>query len=338
MESRLPLSALLSQALVAFIVEFDNEFEHKVPHRTSDHASTPGAPWLVSMAMWSRFMRFVSEDGTPIRELQRALGVDSKAIKMLLGRMGKWWGYVVLDSDGVIRPTAGGRKALTVWQPLTGVIERRWRNRFGETKIDRLCETLEGAVRQLGVELPDSLPILGYGLFSSELGSAGLHECSLPGLLSKLLLAFALEFEKQSEVSFAISANVLRLFEQESSFVNQSILVRDLPRLSGVSKEAIATAISFLEKRGYAQVESSGRTKALALKPKGHRAGDRYRERIAEATRFENVRESLNGLTSESLLAGLEPHPDGWRASIPRPTELPHYPMILHRGGFPDGS
>ncbi len=278
MESRLPLSALLSQTLVAFIIEFDNEFEHQVRHRTSDHASTPGAPWLVSMAMWSRFMRFVPEDGTPVRELQRALGVDSKAMKMLLARMGKWWGYVVLDSDGIVRPTAGGRKALTVWRPLTGVIEKRWRDRFGEAEIDRLRETLEGGVGQLGVELPDSLPNLGYGLFSNELGSAGLHERSLPGLLSKVLLAFALEFEKQSEVSFAISANVLRLFDRESSFVKQSILVRDLPRLSGVSKEAIAISISFLEKHGYAEVESSGRTKALALNQKGYQARDRYRE------------------------------------------------------------
>jgi hypothetical protein len=31
---RLPLSALVSQALVAFAIEFDNEFEHQMPHRT----------------------------------------------------------------------------------------------------------------------------------------------------------------------------------------------------------------------------------------------------------------------------------------------------------------
>ena len=53
---RLPLSALLSQALVAFIIQFDNGFERQMPHRTSDHGRTPGTnkvPWLVSMAMWS---------------------------------------------------------------------------------------------------------------------------------------------------------------------------------------------------------------------------------------------------------------------------------------------
>ena len=34
---RLPLSALLSQALVGYTIEFDNEAEHRLPHRTHDH-------------------------------------------------------------------------------------------------------------------------------------------------------------------------------------------------------------------------------------------------------------------------------------------------------------
>jgi hypothetical protein len=27
-----------------------------------------------------------------------------------------------------------------------------------------------------------------------------------------------------------------------------------------------------------------------------------------------------------------------WRARVPAPAALPHYPMTLHRGGYPDGS
>ena len=49
------------------------------------------------------------------------------------------------------------------------------------------------------------------------------------------------------------------------------------------------------------------------------------------------------------LALGLQPYPDGWRARGPylRQTTavlndpgaaLPHYPMVLHRGGWPDGS
>ncbi|HEY0804699.1 MAG TPA: hypothetical protein VGD84_06535, partial [Pseudonocardiaceae bacterium] len=50
--------------------------------------------------------------------------------------------------------------------------------------------------------------------------------------------------------------------------------------------------------------------------------------------------------TIDELLAALKPlagappapYPDGWRATVRRPTTLPHHPMVLHRGGFPDGS
>ena len=49
------------------------------------------------------------------------------------------------------------------------------------------------------------------------------------------------------------------------------------------------------------------------------------------------------------LSQGMQPYPDGWRASKPYlehtkavlddPTgRLPAYPMVLHRGGWPDGS
>ena len=45
----------------------------------------------------------------------------------------------------------------------------------------------------------------------------------------------------------------------------------------------------------------------------------------------------------------LAPYPEGWRANPPYlartqkmisdpATALPHYPMVSHRGGFPDGS
>jgi hypothetical protein len=35
MDSTLPLSALLSQVLVTFTIEFDNKAEHRLLHRTS---------------------------------------------------------------------------------------------------------------------------------------------------------------------------------------------------------------------------------------------------------------------------------------------------------------
>jgi hypothetical protein len=136
MNGRLPLPTLLSHALVAFTIEFDNEFEHRAPLRTTNHGSTGSrsSPWLVSMVMWLMFMRFVPGDGIAVRELQELTGFSDKEMRTWLSRMGKWWGYVVEPSPSdssssrsvlnwVVRPTPGGRKALEAWQPLTSIIE-----------------------------------------------------------------------------------------------------------------------------------------------------------------------------------------------------------------------
>ena len=88
---RLPLSALLSQALVAFTIECVNEFERRMPHRTSNYGSTAGrgaGPWLVSMAMWWTCMRFVGKDGVRVRDLPGLSGVSKEAISMAMGILG----------------------------------------------------------------------------------------------------------------------------------------------------------------------------------------------------------------------------------------------------------
>jgi hypothetical protein len=164
MNGRLPLPTLLSHALVAFTIEFDNEFEHRVPHRTTNHGSTGShsSPWLVSMVMWLMFMRFVPGYGIAVRELQELRGFNDKEMRTWLSRMEKWWRYVVVVEPGpsdssssrsvlnwVVRPTAGGRKALEAWQPWTGIIEKRWQERFGKDVIDRLQELLQALASPL---------------------------------------------------------------------------------------------------------------------------------------------------------------------------------------------
>jgi DNA-binding MarR family transcriptional regulator len=359
MDGRLPLPTLLSHPLVAFIIEFDNEFEHQVPHRTTNHGSTTRShpvPWLVSMVMWSNFMRFVDEEGT--RELQHRLRASPKSLRTSLTRMGKWWGYIVVESNGTVHPTAGGRKAIEVWRTLENLIESRWRERFGDDTIDQLRESLLTIVSQIGIVLPDGLPILGYGLFSSgpenakrPPAAAATSTGSLASLLSRVLLSFAIEFERESEVSLAICANVLRITNGEG------VEVSDLPRMAGVSKEAIAMTLSFLSKRGYAVIQprlAGSRGKMLVLTPKGSNAQDRYRQLVWTieerwqasfgARAIRRLRELLEHLAGDPtaqrspLFRGLEPYPEGWRASLPRPEVLPHYPMVLHRGGFPDGA
>jgi len=360
------LSSLLSQTLVAFTIEFDNEFEHRVPHRTTRHGPNTASralPWLVSMVMWLKFLRFVPLEGIPLRDLYRQSGCTRDELKTYLPRLTKWWGYLSLGpnlgagpADRMVTPTAGGRKALEAWRPLTGVIEKRWQDRFGHETMQDLRGAMQSLIASFEMDLPDSLPILGYQLLSSPgqgdtRSKAGTTTSTLPVLLAKVLLAFVTEFESELKFSLAISANVLRLAG------DKGVRVRDLPRLSGVSKEAIAMATGFLEKRGLAvlQPESPGsRVKSLILTAAGRRLEKRCGRLVWEIEeRWQacpdreavvSLRSLLERLAGDAfaeqspLFLGLQPYPECWRASVPKREVLPHYPMILHRGGYPDGS
>jgi hypothetical protein len=279
----LPLSTLLSQALVAFTIEFDNEFEHQMPHRTTSHGRTPGSPqtpWLVSLVMWSNCMQFVGKKGISVGDLETL-----SRTKTNLNGMERW-GYIVVAtapidsrpkrprSDWLIRATPAGRKAQDVWGPMVGAIEKRWLERFGK-EIGHLRDSLAILIRQMDLDLPDCLPILGYGLFSAVSDPARRKPTArkdnvgsrrpLPALLSKALLAFAIEFERESDLSLAISANLLRVLGEKG------VRVRDLPLVAGVSREAISVSMGILRKKGIVVVEPEpgGKGKLIRLTPTG---------------------------------------------------------------------
>jgi DNA-binding MarR family transcriptional regulator len=175
-------------------------------------------------------------------------------------------------------------------------------------------------------------------------------EAGLCALLARVLLAFAIDFEQDSPVSLMISANLLRVLGAGQ------VRVRELPQRSGLSKEAIAMGLGILRTRGLATEQADpggGRWKVAALTDAGRRAALAGRRRISEIeeswqARFGQaavgeLRQALERLAGEPgqpslLLDGLLPYPDGWRAKVRQPDALPHFPAVLHRGGYPDGS
>jgi hypothetical protein len=362
----LPLTTLLSQALVAYTIEFDNEAEHRMPHRTTRY-SDPGLRglWLVSMAMWLNCMQYLTGEPMLVTELEERARTGTNLDGM------RRWGYVVLESpsgadlkrkpkDLTIRPTARGQQAQQVWRPLGAEIEDRWRDRFGAAAVDRLRAALATVAAQLTVELPDCMPILQHALFSArrEWGprtpgdgppDTGL---ALPVLLARVLLGLTHRFEQRSPLSLAVCADLLRVLDTDG------VLVKDLPGLTGVSKEALAMAMHPLTKRDLAVVgraPGGGRFKAVRLTDRGQEAQWRFSdwtERLDDvagqrlgAGAVTALRATLEPLVGDPddparspLMAGLEPYPDNWRADTASPRTLPHFPMVLHRGGFPDGS
>ena len=118
-QARLPLSALLSQALVAFTIEFDNEAEHTLPHRTTDHGPSGHGdgdqkPWLVSLVMWENCMRYVTAEPITVAGLLTRARTRTNLDGM------RRWGYITIDGtarkihkrspgpDAVLRATASG--------------------------------------------------------------------------------------------------------------------------------------------------------------------------------------------------------------------------------------
>jgi hypothetical protein len=361
--SSTPLSTLLSQVLVAFTIEVDNEFERRF-------AEAGGGARTASLVMWSNVLRFVG-DGIAVSELPAAAGLEKPRVLSILGGLERWryvtvgpaskakregWGSGRgIRSDWIVGLTPAGRKAAGIWPSLFGEIEGRWEERFGADAIGELRSSLSAIVDRIDVELPEYLPIAGSadgmvaGVSPPERrttsSASPLH---LTALLSKVLLAYTLDFERESSLSLPLSANFLRVLNEDG------VLVRDLPLAAGVSKEAVAMALTFLKKTPYVSVEgTSAATKLARLTPEGRDLRERHgrlhadlEKRWAGAARLRSALERV--LDDEHLAQGLEPHPGGWRANKPYlartealledPTRLPAYPMVLHRGGWPDGS
>ena len=366
-DGALPLSALLSQALVAYTIEFDNEAEHRLPHRTTGHgASGPGdgapAPWLVSLAMWETCMRYVTGEPITVGDLEARARTGTNLDGM------RRWGYITIDGTArkvhktrpgpaaVLRATAAGLRAREIWRPLPGFIEQRWRERLGADQLSRLRDPLTSMVSRLDPGLPDCLPILGAALRSHgpdprlppRPDGTAPEALPLSALLSRVLLAFALEYEREAGLSLAVAANVLRVLGTEGT------RLRELPALTGTSTESVRWALGILTRGDLAAEEpdpAASRGKVARLTPRGLDAQHLYHELTGTIERRWHdrftpgvtgaLRASLEPLTAGQppvLFGGIEPYPDNWRASVRRPATLPHFPMVLHRGGYPDGS
>jgi hypothetical protein len=361
-----PLSTALSQLLIAFTIELDNEFEHRF-------AGAGGGARVASVVMWSNFLRLVG-DGIAVGELPEATGLPKARLRLILGGMERWRYVSVgpaskakrdgygsargMRDEWVVRPTAPGEKARQIWPRLFAEIENRWEQRFGASEVDELRAALAGVVEQVDAGLPAYLPIIvsSNGLVAEVEHRPGRGEppAHLHALLAQTLLAYTLDFERTSEVSLPLCANVLRVLEGDRD-------VRDLPAAAAVSPEAIAMAMTFLKKHGYVDVKGKNvrpTTKGRAARdawPAAHQSVLRdWEARFGRASiarlpaAAQALLEQREG-TRAKLALGLEPYPEGWRAErkylvrteamLDDPsTGLPQYPMVLPRGGWPDGS
>jgi len=357
----LPLPTLLSPALVAFTIEFDNAAESQMIHRTTKGTrQSARGPWLVSQVMWANVVQHVPDEGITRSQLHLRSRTTEDSLHGL-----QRWGYLKVEEGGakdpLVRLTSHGRRVRAVWEPLAAQIEQRWIDRFGTTTVSRLRAALKVILDQLELALPSYLPIIHP---SKDGGRVEVPPPPDPSMLrgdtaldlsvqlARALHAFTLDFEARSPLSLALCATTLRVLDPAGR------RIRELPRLTGVSREANSMCIGFLERRGLATTgpdPGASRGKGVRLNPEGVSARQHATQLVASTeadwrTRFgagpmEELRGALAAVVGNSpsasdspLFAGLIPPEGGWRAKGAKPETLPHYPMVLHRGGFPDGS
>lgn len=242
----LPISALLSQALVALTIELDNEFERQMGEL--GHAGA-----RLSLVVWSNLFRFIPEGGISVSELAALAFGQQERVKLMVGCLERWGFLVVgpsvtgsvrdgwgggrgIRAESVVRATPKGLQAREVWLPLVAVMEQRWETRFGKDAMRSLRESLELIVGRLDVELPDAVPepSLREETVMPRVRAAGESRRPLATLLSRALFGFAIEFDRESEVPLALAANTLRVLGREP------VSLADVPRLTGGSPEVSA--------------------------------------------------------------------------------------------------
>ena len=351
----LPLSTLLSQALVAFTIEADYEFEQRMPHSTTGgrapgQAARRGGPWLISMSFWSMCLAHVPPEGTTVGDvIERGFLEDTFLLGTNPGMVR--WGYLRLERgestskrpsrSWLVRLTAAGRQAQEVLAPKPHLVEQRWRQRWPSVKD--LRSVLEDLVGGFDRPLPDHVPVNGgrqsrVSIPTKPRPANTATGGALSSLVAKALVQFAIEVEQVSPLPMVHAANVGRVL------LAGPVSRRDLSDRTGVAKETLAVMVGILEKSRMVTGEGP---KAVALTANGN-AGTA--STLASVSAVEDrwcaaaLREALEPLAGDGTLAGsplplaVDPPNGTWRAHRPLPATLPHHPVVSHRGGYPDGS
>lgn len=324
---RKPLSALLSQTLVAYTLELDGEFERRMRE-----AHTPGA--RLSLVLWLNLMRFLSNGPVTVRTLASLAGEDQGA--PALGCLERW-GIIHLQpgkrpgfgsgrgirGDWPVQLTPSGEMAVKIWPGLIREIDARWSSRFG-ADATRLRGALEAIEHRIDLELPQGLTVALLKLpeFAPRKSPAE-TDLPLPVLLSRVLLAFALDFERESPAPMSLCGNLIRVLSEDP------IPEAEIPQRAGCSEET--SGIGWQHKP-YIIVErdpARGRGKFVRLSEAGIKAQHNYyrlsgnieekwKKRFGAATA--ELRESLTALLKRSEMSeGLKPPPGTTRAGTQTP-------------------
>jgi hypothetical protein len=333
----------LSAAFVAFVIEVDDALEARRPGRKG--------PWLTSVAMWRNCMQWVPAEGITVAELFATARTPTDLHGM------RRWGYVEVEGwarsasrrpplKAVVRPTGRGARVAAAWDGIPAEVEERWVERHGSS-VAQLRAVLVDLAGELDPGLPDTMPIVRHGWATRRgdeperrPGPMPVADLGLDSLLARGLTAFAHEYETTGKLSLALSANLLAVLGTEPT------PLREIPDAAGIQREQVDNVAGYLERAGLGElvpIPGAKRGKALGLTERGEQAKAASASKLM---RLEATWEERHGAVLahvREVVATLDvtfpEHPPGtWRAEAKELARLPRFPLVTHRGGFPDGA
>ncbi|MDE0420614.1 MAG: hypothetical protein OXK76_06975 [Gammaproteobacteria bacterium] len=296
--SERPLPTLLGRALGAFAHHYDST-------RGEDTSIPP-------LAVWANALRAIEAEGTDQRQLSRRTVTSKRVAEVVVSRLerrGTVWvaAKAIPGRRGkarIVRLTPDGRAARKAAARLVDTVQEDWRRRFGNDGIVQLRDALSRVVDRLPVELPHY--VTGYGagdpsvtggdyvvedpgppripahgqdwpVVIREPGSAA-ADLPLPALLSQVLAAFAIDYERERLGHLSVVSNFLRFVG------DQGVTLARAQALGGVSGNG-----KTLHERHLDVVVEPGRARAkdrrVYLTPKSRRMRDAYPHLVAEIER-----------------------------------------------------
>lgn len=293
-----PLPTLLGRALGAFAHHYDAA-------RGEDRS-------IPQLGVWANALRVVGRDGIDQRELARRAVISKRLAEVVVGRLERR-GRVSVEAVGVpgkrgkarrVQLTADGTGARTAAAHLVDTVQEDWRQRFGNDDIVRLRDVLVSVVDRLPVELPHY--VTGYGAADSSVTGGDYvpedpgppripahgqdwpvvmrkrdsvaADLPLPALLSQVLAAFAIDYERERLGHLQDVSNFLRFVGDEGVPLARAQV---LGGVSGNGKTAHERHVDVVVEPGRAS--DKGRRVYLTAKGRGMR--DAYPYLVAEIER-----------------------------------------------------
>jgi hypothetical protein len=268
----LPLSALLSQALLAVTDEYQR--------RGVGSADVP------TLAVWSNVIRPVGAQ-IELRELPISSRLSKRAVRAAVAGAENY-GWLTRENK-TLRPTAAAEAASDRWPALEAAVAPIFGGELPSALRDLVCQlhlewphyptgygpadhSITGGIYAGGGKTDSTVPTHAVDwspVVRHDLDGSSVADLPLSALLSQAFVAFAADFEECWIGGLHLAASVLRLLPDEG------MATTDIPMLNGLKGDGK----SLLERHGYVEIlrdEDNPKIRRAVPTTRGRATRDEY--------------------------------------------------------------